>query len=118
MGDWGGDGAAGDVGEGGQAELGAAVAAGGDLIHLGELVPGAGQADLQSFGLAEPAGRFGLSDTGGQVVADLSQAGPLGGVGAQQRTAQAPLTELTVMFQQFIACFRSLPLTCPRDRIR
>ena len=30
----------------------------------------------------------------------------------------APLTELTVMFQQFIACFRSLPLTCPRDRIR
>ena len=30
----------------------------------------------------------------------------------------APLTELTVMFQQFIACFRSSTLTCPRDRIR
>ncbi len=117
MGGGGGDGAAGDVGEGGQAELGAAVAAGGDLIHLGELVPGAGQADLQSFGLAEPAGRFGLGDTGGQVAADLSKARPLGGVGAQQRAAQAPLTELTTLFQHFTARFRSLALTYPRDRI-
>ena len=65
------------------------VAAGGDLVHLGELVPGAGEADLQSLGLAEPAGRFGLSDAGGQVAADLSEAGTLGGVGAQQRAAQA-----------------------------
>jgi hypothetical protein len=93
MGGWGGDGAACDVGEGGHAELGAAVAAGGDLVHLGELVPGAGQADLQSFGLAEPAGRFGLGDAGGQVAADLGEAGPLGGVRAQQRAAQAGLTE-------------------------
>ncbi len=89
MGGWSGDDAAGDVGEGGHAELGAVVAAGGDLVHLGEFVPGAGQADLQSLGLAEPAGRFGLSDTAGQVAADLSEAGPLGGVGAQQRAAQA-----------------------------
>ena len=96
MGGWGGDGTAGDVGEGGQAELGAAVAAGGDLVHLGEFVPGAGQADLQSFGLAEPAGRFGLGDAGGQVAADLSEAGPLGGVGAQQRASQAGFSELTV----------------------
>ena len=29
----------------------------------------------------------------------------------------APLTELTTMFQQFMACFRLLALTCPRDRI-
>ena len=94
MGGWGGDGTACDVGEGGHAELGAAVAAGGDLVHLGELVPGAGQADFQSFGFAEPAGRFGLGDTGGQVAADLSEAGPLGGVGAQQRAARAGLTEL------------------------
>ncbi len=84
-----GDGTAGDVGEGGQAELGAAVAAGGDLIHLGELVPGAGQADLQPFGLAEPAGRFSLGDTGGQIAADLQEAVALGGIGAQQRAAQA-----------------------------
>src|SRR2546430_15017547 len=84
MGGWGGDGAACDVGEGGHAELGAAVAAGGDLVHLGKLVPGAGQADFQSFGFAEPAGRFGLSDTGGQVAADLSEAGALGGGRGQQ----------------------------------
>ena len=31
--------------------------------------------------------------------------------------ANAPLTELTTMFQQFTARFRSLALTCPRDRI-
>jgi hypothetical protein len=30
----------------------------------------------------------------------------------------APLTEPTTMFQQFIACFRASALTCPRDRIR
>ena len=47
------------------------------------------QADFQSFGFAEPAGRFGFGDTGGQVAADLSEAGPLGGVRAQQRAAQA-----------------------------
>jgi hypothetical protein len=29
----------------------------------------------------------------------------------------ALLTELTPIFQQFMAGFRSLPLTCPRDRI-
>ncbi len=93
------------------------MAAGGDLLHLGELVPGAGQADLQSLGLAEPAGRFGLSDAGGQVAADLGKAVPLGGVWAQQRAAQAPLTELTPIFQQFMAAFRLLALICPGDRI-
>ena len=29
----------------------------------------------------------------------------------------APLTELTTMFQQFMAGFRLLALICPRDRI-
>ncbi len=29
----------------------------------------------------------------------------------------APLTELTTMFRQFMACFRLLALICPRDRI-
>jgi len=31
--------------------------------------------------------------------------------------ANAPLTELTTMFRQFMACFRLLALVCPRDRI-
>ena len=82
-------GAAGGVGEGGDAELDGLVAAGGDLVHLGEFGAGAGEADLQSFGLAEPAVGLGFGDAGDEVVADLDQAVPGGGVGAQQRAAQA-----------------------------
>jgi hypothetical protein len=43
---------------------------------------------------------FSLADSGGQVVADLGDAGPLGGVGPEHRAADAPLTELTLMFGQ------------------
>ena len=75
-----GDGAGCDVGEGGYPEVGSAVAAGGDLVHLGEFLAGAGQADLQSFGFAEPVMLLGLGDAGGEVAADGFQAGPLGGV--------------------------------------
>jgi hypothetical protein len=59
------------------------AAAGGDLFHLGELGAGAGEADLESFGLTEPAVLFCFGDPRGQVVADLGQAGSLAGVGAQ-----------------------------------
>ena len=83
-----GDGAAGGVAEGGNAEADGGGAAGGDLVHLGEFVPGAGQADLQAFGFAEPVAGLGFGDAGGEAVADLHQAGPLGRVGAQQRAAQ------------------------------
>lgn len=82
-------GAAGGVGEGGDAELGGVVTAGGDLVHLGEFGAGAGEADFQSFGFAEPVVGFGFGDAGDEVVADLDQAGPGGGVGAQQWAAQA-----------------------------
>jgi hypothetical protein len=59
-----GDGSSGDVGECGHAEsdLGAA---GGDLVHLGELDSGAGEADLESLGFAEPVVLFGLGYTRG-----------------------------------------------------
>ena len=80
---------AGGVGEGGNAEADGLAAADSDLVHLGELGLGAGEADLQAFGLAEPALGFGLGDAGDEVVADLHQAGSGGGVGAQQRAAQA-----------------------------
>jgi hypothetical protein len=46
---------------------------------LGELVAGAGEADLESFDFSEPAFAFGFGDAGGEVVADLGDAGPLGG---------------------------------------
>jgi hypothetical protein len=62
-------------------------AAGGDLVHLGEFGLGAGRADFEAFGFAEPAVLLGLGDTRGQVVADPDQVGALGGVGAQERAA-------------------------------
>ena len=50
---------------------------------------GAGEADLESFDLAEPAFAFGFGDAGGEVVADLDQAVALGGVGPEHRAADA-----------------------------
>ena len=70
-----------DVGEGGHAELGAGAAAGGDLVHLGELVPGAGQADFQPFGFTQPVLLLGLGDAGRQADADFVHPWTLAGVG-------------------------------------
>ena len=53
------------------------------------LLAGAGEADLQAFGFAEPAGCSASAMRAGEVVADLGEAGTLGGVGAQQRAANA-----------------------------
>src|SRR6266436_4920882 len=64
-------------------------------VDLGEFVFGAGAADFESFGFAEPAFAVGFGDAGGEVVADLGDAVPLGGVGPEQRAAQVPLTEPT-----------------------
>jgi hypothetical protein len=79
-----GDGAAGDVGECGHAEAGGASAAGGDLVHLGEFGAGADETDFEAFGLAEPVVLFGFGDAFGQVVADLDQAGSLGGIWSKE----------------------------------
>jgi hypothetical protein len=65
---------------------------------VGELVVGAGEADLEAFDLAQPAFAFGLVDAGQQVVADLLQARllrrvwmrtPPGGAWATAATAAA-----------------------------
>ena len=106
------------VGAGWDAELdGSSGSGAGHLLDLGEFGAGSGEADLEAFDFAEPAFAAGFFDPGQQVLADIEEALALGWVGAQQRAAQAPLTELTPMFQQFMACFRSSALTCPRDRI-
>ena len=63
-------------------DRGADVDRAGAAVDLGELVLGAGEADLESLDLAEPAFALGLGDAGQEVVADLGDAGPLGGVGA------------------------------------
>ena len=47
-------------------------------VDLGEPFVGAGEADLESFDLAEPAFALGLGDAGSEVVADLGEAGPAG----------------------------------------
>jgi hypothetical protein len=73
-------------------------------VDLGELVVGAGEADVEAFDFAVPAFAFGFADPGGEVVADLGDARPLGGVGPEHRAADAPLTELASMFPQFRAC--------------
>src|SRR6266480_423822 len=58
-------------------------------VDLGEFVFGAGEADLESFGLAEPAFAVGFGDAGGEVVADLGDAVALGGVGPVHGASQA-----------------------------
>ena len=106
------------MGAGWDAELdGLAGAGAGHLLDLGEFGAGSGEADLEAFDFAEPSFAAGFFDPGQQVLADIEEALALGWVWAQQRAAQAPLTERTTMFQQFMACFRLLTLTCPRDRI-
>jgi hypothetical protein len=114
---FGGEGGGGDAAVGGDAEVDVLGPAGGGGVGLGDFAGGGGEADLESFGFAGPAFAFGFGDAGVEVVADLLQAVALGGVDAQEGAPDAPLTELTPMFQQFMAGFRSLALTCPRDRI-
>jgi hypothetical protein len=114
----GGDDGGGRVAVGGHAEADGLGSAGEGELDLGELVAGGGEADLESFGLAGPALAFGLGDAGGQVAADVLQPLSLGGVDPQEGAPDAPLTELTTVFQQFMAGFRPLALICPRDRIR
>ena len=65
------DGAAGDVGERGHAEVDGLLPALQGRVDLGELVLGAGEADLEALDLAEPAFALGLGDAVVQVVPDL-----------------------------------------------
>jgi hypothetical protein len=59
----------------------------GVFVDLGEFGFGAGETDLEAFDFAEPAFVLGFGDAGGEVVADLDQAGSLGGVGPQERAS-------------------------------
>src|SRR5260370_35936483 len=62
-------------------------------VDLGEFVFGAGAADLESFGFAEPAFAVGFGDAGGEVVGDLGDAVPLGGVGPVSGAIEWRLTQ-------------------------
>jgi hypothetical protein len=78
----------GGAAEGGHSEADQGRGAGAP-VDLGELVLGAGEADLESLGFAEPAFAVGFGDAGGQVVADLGDAVALGGVGPVQGASEA-----------------------------
>ena len=79
-----GNGAAGDVGERGHAEVDGLVLALQGCVDLGELVLGAGEADLEALDLAGPAFAFGFGNAVVQVVPDLLEAVPLGRVWPQE----------------------------------
>jgi len=53
-------------------------------VDLGELVLGAGEADLEALDLAEPAFALGFGDAVVQVDADLLKPSALGGVRPQE----------------------------------
>ena len=63
--------------------------AGGGQVGLGELVVGGGEADLESLGFADPAFALGFGDASQEVVADLFEAVPQGGVGAEHGASDA-----------------------------
>jgi hypothetical protein len=73
------------------------VAAGGQRVELGELGGGRGEADVESFDFAGPALLAGFGDAGGEVVADLGDAVPLGGIGPVHGASQAALTEMILL---------------------
>ena len=56
---------------------------------MGEFAGGGVEADAESFGFAGPAFTFGFGDAGQEVVADLLEAVPLGGVDAEERASDA-----------------------------
>ncbi|WP_020500879.1 hypothetical protein [Sciscionella marina] len=72
-------GAAGDVAEGGQAEVDGGSPAG-PLVELGEFLFGAGEADLESLDFAVPAFSLGFGDAVKQIAADLDDSLPLCGI--------------------------------------
>ena len=93
----GGDGLSGDLGECGHAQVDGCTAVSGDLVHLVELVFGGGAAEGEAIHVPGPAVGGGFGDPGGEVVADLRQPGASGRVWAQQRAADAGLTEMILV---------------------
>src|SRR5215470_5018845 len=81
------DAARNDVGECGHAELDRGGLPLLGCIDLGELVIGAGEADLQAFDFAGPALAFGFGDAVVQVGADLLEPGALGWLWPQERAS-------------------------------
>ena len=58
-------------------------------VNLGQLLLRGGEADAEPVSLAEPAFALCFGDAGGEVVTDVDQALPLGGIDAKEWTANA-----------------------------
>jgi len=69
---------------------------GGQALHFLELFLCAGEADLQSFNLAEPVVLFGFGDAGVKVGDDLAKPVSLIRVGPEQRASKASVFMVAV----------------------
>ena len=69
----------------------------GAAVDLGQLVLGAGEADFEALGFAEPAFPLGLGDAGGQVAADVGEPLPLARLDAEERAPDTALTEMILV---------------------
>lgn len=67
---------------------------------MAELGFGPGEADAESFDLAEPTFPVGFGDPVEEIVADLHEPAALGGVGAQEGAADAGFSELPAAARQ------------------
>src|SRR5258708_5846509 len=104
----------GGAAEGGHAESDWGGGAGAP-VDLGELVPGSGEADLESFALAEPAFAVGFGDAGGQVVTDLGDAFALAGVWPVHGASEAALTEMILVACPDRCGLRGVPVLTDGD---
>ncbi|MFE2103950.1 hypothetical protein, partial [Streptomyces sp. NPDC059468] len=65
----------------------------GTPVDLDELILGAGETDLETLDLAEPAISLGFGDPGDQVVADLGKPCPLRRVRSKERASDTSISE-------------------------
>ncbi|WP_158813253.1 hypothetical protein [Streptomyces rimosus] len=85
------------VGEDGHAEVDQLWSAvGWDALEAVELGVGGVEADLESFGFAEPAVGAGLADALAEVLNDLDESGSLAGADLEVGAADAGFSELSV----------------------
>ena len=105
-----------DVRKRGQAKLDRLALPAQSRLDLGELVLGAGEADLESFDLAGPAFALGLGDAVVQVGPDFLEPSALGGVRSQERAPDVPLTELTGVCPCFVRGRRTVTLQLVQAR--
>lgn len=64
-------------------------------VDLGKFLLGAGEADLETLYLTEPAFALSFGAAGDEVVSDVDQPGALGRIWTEKRASDASFSELT-----------------------